>query len=137
MQTFSELEHKLLNQHHDHYVAFSRLLLSLATGAFALLAAFRTDVVLDSAYRNLALTAFPCLLVSVLAGILVQHRIMMNPIWHLDHARDLMKRAEADEPVEIRRRPSRLEMFAYRVQALAFIGSFLALVPHLLVAYAT
>lgn len=87
-QNFLSLEHKLLNQHHDDYAAFTRLILSLAVGSFSLLAALSDKLLSADAFLAFAKAAFPLLFISILAGLFVQHRIMMNPQWHLEEARE-------------------------------------------------
>jgi hypothetical protein len=137
VQTFFELEHKLLNQHHDHYVSFTRLVLSLAVGSFSLLAAFRQSLLSSERFEDLAWTAFPLLLVSILAGLLVQHRIMMNPIFHLRHAKALADASTDEVAIEVRRKPSGLEMWFYRIQVLAFLFAFIVLSVYLVASRAT
>lgn len=105
MQTFDELEHKLLNQHGDEYKAFTRLLLTISVACITILASVKSD----SGW--LYLTASLLLFLSVLFGVLVQHRIMMNPIYHLEDAAKLVRESEesgSDEPVKIRRRPTKI-----------------------------
>ena len=128
-QDFASLEHKLLNEHHDEYAAFTRLILSLAVGSFSLLAALSPSLLASASADKLAKAAFPLLLVSILAGLLVQHRIMMNPQWHLELARKLISQRAPDDqgPIELRRRPSMLERWFYRVQVLSFLAAFIVL----------
>lgn len=140
VQSFFELEQKLLNEHHGHYVTFTRLVLSLAVGCFALLAALRETLIASATHLLFVQLAYPMLLVSILSGLLVQHRIMMNPIWHLDTAKarqeESVKTGDAS-PVELRRRPSAMERWIYRVQVASFVGAFLVLALYLYESRAT
>src|SRR5487761_128289 len=136
-RSFLSLEHKLLNQHHDDYAAFTRLILSLAVGSFTLLAALSVKLLTANEFASFAKAAFPLLLISILAGLLVQHRIMMNPQWHLEEARKLIAESEArgnNEPIVLRRKPSILERWFYRIQVLTFLSSFIVLAIYLVVA---
>ena len=66
----------------------------------------------------------------LLIGILVQHRIMMNPIYHLEIARAQIEEAEkkgSTEPVVLRRKPSKLEQYFYRLQTISFVFAFFML----------
>lgn len=124
MQTFDELEHKLLNQHGDEYKAFTRLLLTISVACITILASVKSD----SGW--IYLSASLLLFLSVLFGVLVQHRIMMNPIYHLEDAAKLVRESEesgSDEPVKIRRRPTKIERVFYRLQATSFVAAFLLL----------
>jgi hypothetical protein len=129
-QSFLALEHKLLNQHHDHYVAFTRLVLSLAAGSFSLLAVLGRNLLQGAGETELAKAAFPLLLLSILAGLFVQHRIMLGPQIHLADARAQLAEKERrgdNSPIELRRRPSLLERFFYRVQMVSFFAAFAVL----------
>jgi len=129
-QTHFDLERKLLNQHHDHYVSFSRLLLSLSTGSFTLLAAFQDSIIEAAAKPIVAKVVFPLLLASMLFGVLVQHRVVMNPLRHLRDADALMQKAKdsgADEPVILRRRPSVWERVFFWLQEATFSASFIVI----------
>jgi hypothetical protein len=128
-QTFADLEYKLLNQHHDEYAAFTRLILSLAVGSFSLLAALSGTLFANANAIAFGKAAFPFLLVSILSGILVQHRIMMNPKWHLEDAAKLMAQRKADDPspIELRRRPSHVERWFFRIHVSSFLAAFVTL----------
>jgi len=135
-QHLFDLRHKLLNQHHEHYVSFTRLILTLATASFSLLAAFRDTLLSGAGYSGFITAAFPALLVSILAGVFVQHRIMMNPLWHLDEAHRLSNEQEkqgASDPVELRRKPTAAESVFYRVQLFSFVLAFVLLAAFLYV----
>lgn len=124
MQTFDDLEHKLLNQHGDEYKAFTRLLLTISIACITILASVQSDG------GWLYVTASLLLFLSVLFGVLVQHRIMMNPIYHLEDAAEQMREAEesgSGEPIKIRRRPTKIERVFYRLQAFSFVAAFLFL----------
>lgn len=124
MQTFDDLEHKLLNQHGDEYKAFTRLLLTISIACITILASVKSDG------GWLYLTASMLLFLSVLFGVLVQHRIMMNPMYHLEDAAEQVRKAEelgSDAPIKIRRRPTKIERVFYRLQASSFVAAFLFL----------
>jgi hypothetical protein len=129
MDNFTSLEHKLLNQHHDEYTTFTRLILSLAVGSFSLLAALSSNLLTNANSDAFAKATFPILLVSILAGLFVQHRIMMNPIWHLERACELVDQQNPNDatPIKLRRNPSKLEYWFYRVQVLSFLAAFVVL----------
>lgn len=124
MQTFDDLEHKLLNQHGDEYKAFTRLLLTISIACITILASVQSDG------GWLYVTASLLLFLSVFFGVLVQHRIMMNPIYHLEDAAKQVREAEesgSDEPIKIRRTPTEVEQVFYRLQASSFVAAFLFL----------
>ncbi|WP_143089517.1 hypothetical protein [Marinospirillum celere] len=85
MQTFDDLEHKLLNQHGDEYKAFTRLLLTISIACITILASVKSDG------GWLYIAASILLFLSVLFGVLVQHRIMMNPMYHLEDAAEQVR----------------------------------------------
>lgn len=130
MQTFDDLEHKLLNQHGDEYKAFTRLLLTISIACITILASVKTDT------GWLYVAASVLLFLSVLFGVLVQHRIMMNPIYHLEDAAEQVRKAEesgSDDAVKIWRRPTKIEQVFYRLQASSFVAAFLLLALQLAV----
>ena len=123
MATFFELEHKLLNEHGKEYNAFTRLLLTISVACITLLASTNT---VNGSW--LYASSFICLFLSILFGVLVQHRIMMNPIYHLEDAREKIIEAENNgrtEDIELRRKPSGIEQVFYRLQGIAFVLAFL------------
>jgi len=124
MQTFDELEHKLLNQHSDEYKAFTRLLLTISIACITILASVKTDV------NWLYVSASVLLFLSVFFGVLVQHRIMMNPIFHLERAAEQMRKAtelDSDAPIKVWRKPTKVEQVFYRLQVSSFVAAFLLL----------
>ena len=130
MQTFDDLEHKLLNQHGDEYKAFTRLLLTISIACITVLASVKTDA------GWLYVTASVLLFLSVLFGVLVQHRIMMNPIYHLEDAAEQVRKAResgSEDDIKIRRRPTKIEQVFYRLQASSFVAAFLFLAVQLAV----
>jgi len=124
---------KYLDQHFEQYVAFTRLLLSLATGSFSLLAAFSGNLLSSAQYVALAKTSFPLLLVSMLCGLFVQYRLVTRPLRDLAEVDRLLEHAErtgSQEPIIHRRVPSRLERLFFQCQALSFLSAFILLVAY-------
>jgi len=129
MQTFFELEQKLLNQHEVEYRAFTRLLLTISIACITLLASSGVNG------NFMYLSSLVLLFLSVLFGMMVQHRIMMNPIYHLELAKNLLDEAEKaqnQEGIELRRKPTKIEQYMYRLQAITFVLSFLFLSVYLI-----
>jgi len=95
VQTPWELKKKLLDAHHDLYLKFTTLILSLSTGAIGLLTTFRTNWVgsLDT-YLFLANLALGLLLVSFISGLIVQHRNMLRPLLHTRRVDEMIKKLE-------------------------------------------
>lgn len=130
LQTFEELEKKLLDQHHEQYLAFTRLILTLSTGSFSLLASLSGNFLSSSQYVGLAKTALPLLFVSMLSGVFVQHRIMTAPINDLNRAKSLVDKAALEgrvEPIKLWRKPSKVERIFYRIQLVSFLSAFIFL----------
>lgn len=127
MQTFEELEKKLLDQHHAEHKTFTRLLLSLAVASLTLLAAL---LPIANTVNIMSVLCLLFLFVSIASGVGVQHQIMMAPIRHLEIARQANLAAEeegSEEPVKLRRPPSNLGWLLYKVQALTFAAALLFL----------
>ena len=125
MQSFFELEQKLLNEHGSEYNSFTRLLLTITVACITILASTKA-----ASPNILFIVAFVLLFISLLFGILVQHRIMMNPIYHLELAQKQLEEAEkagSSEPINLRRKPSKLEEWFYRLQAASFVLAFFML----------
>jgi hypothetical protein len=124
MQTFDELEHKLLNQHGDEYKSFTRLLLTLSVACLTVLASnnFKPGSSL------VLLLALSLQFISVLFGVFVQHRIMMNPIYHLQLAQksqaQVVKNQDETAAIKILRKPTNFEQIFYRLQCASFILAF-------------
>ena len=130
IQTLDDLEKKLLDQHHEQYLAFTRLILTLSTGSFSLLASLSGNFLSSAQYTGVAKTALPLLFVSMLAGIFVQHRIMMRPLADLNKAQFLAHKAESErstDPIKLRRQPSTYELLFYKIQMVSFLGAFIFL----------
>lgn len=135
MQTFDELEKKLLDLHHDCYVSYSKLLLSLATGGFAIVAVFLDTAPLPQITGDYLHVIHLLFLVSVLSGVFVQHQVMMELIRALNHAKESNERAieSGDEsPIKVHRKPTEIEMGFYRLQAGYFGLAFVVLTLSLL-----
>ena len=124
MKTKYELEYQLLNQHGEEYKAFTRLLLTLSVACMTILASVKD---LEGIFHTVA---FSLLFLSVLAGLLVQHRIMMNPLYQQHELTKKWEEAVANDdgsPIMLRRAPSKIERLFYRIQAVAFMLSFMCL----------
>ena len=126
MKTFSEIEKQYLDEHHESYVAFTRLLVMLSVAFITLLAA--SVNVSDS---PLFKASIACQLFSLLFGLVVQHQIMTGPIHHLrqaQSAQDLARPKDnhgGSEAVSTRRPPSKLNQLSYKLQLWSFALSFL------------
>ena len=132
-----DFRRRMLDAHFEQYLAFTRLLLSLATGSFSLLAALSGNLLPGTHYPGLAKVVLPLLLVSMLAGVLVQYRVVYRPL------RDLAKfarfrqaaldRGHTDQPIILRKLPSTFERMAFHLQigsfalAFVFLSSFVVL----------
>lgn len=130
IQTFEDLEKKLLDQHHEQYLAFTRLILTLSTGSFSLLASLSGNFLSSSQYIGVAKTALPLLFVSMLSGVLVQHRIMTAPINDLNRAKSLVDKAALEgkvEPIKLWRKPTKVEQIFYKIQLVSFLSAFICL----------
>lgn len=130
IQTFEDLEKKLLDQHHEQYLAFTRLVLTLSTGSFSLLASLSGNFLSSSQYIGVAKTALPLLFVSMLSGVLVQHRIMTAPINDLNRAKSLVDKAALEgkvEPIKLWRKPTKVEQIFYKIQLVSFLSAFICL----------
>ncbi|MDD2850687.1 MAG: hypothetical protein PHY09_02165 [Desulfuromonadaceae bacterium] len=130
-QTFEELEKKLLDQHHEQYLAFTRLILTLSTGSFSLLASLSGNFLSSSQYIELAKVALPLLFVSILSGVFVQHRVTMRPLDTLNSAAEVNRLAiqqkETSSPIRLSQRPTFAERIFYRIQLFSFTGAFVCL----------
>lgn len=131
IQTFDDLKKKLLDQHHEQYTFFTRLVLSLSTASFSLLAAFNGSLLASAQFTALAKAAFPLLVVSMLSGVYVQYQIMVRPLDHLREAEQLTNKALAagdpHTPILMRRIPSKGERFFFNAQVLSFLAAFCGL----------
>jgi len=123
MQTFEELEKKLLNEHHDLYVSFTRLLLTLSTGSLTLLVAFRGSTPLqtnDTSNITLILT-WSLFIISIITGVLVQYRLMMRPLDDINNARISNENAKDNQPIKLFRKPKKRDWVAFSIQVYTFI----------------
>lgn len=130
IQTFEDLEKKLLDQHHEQYLAFTRLVLTLSTGSFSLLASLSGNFLSSSQYIGVAKTALPLLFVSMLSGVLVQHRVMTAPINDLNRAKALVDKAASEgktDPIKLWRKPTNVEQIFYKIQLVSFLSAFICL----------
>ena len=122
---------RTLDHHFEQYLAFTRLILSLATGSFSLFAALSGTLLSSAQYVALAKAALPLLLVSMLSGVLVQYRIVFRPLRDLDRFQRLQQAAldkgETDQSIYLRKTPSLVEMVSFRVQVGSFVVAFILL----------
>jgi len=131
MQTFEELEKKLLNDHGNEYKTFTRLILSLSIGTLAFLISFQKNIVDESAlYGYLSLISLSGFFISSFFGVLVQHRLMMRPLKDLEQAKKRLssQEGESDLPIRIYRKPELTERIFYKLQIILFLLSFLPLI---------
>ena len=131
VKTFFDLRRQFLNEHHEKYCGFTRLLIVLSV-------AFITVLVSSMSARNPSLlvkASLVCQLLSLCCGLIVQHQIMHNPLRHLHQtkqaqARFLASEDQAQSQIEVRRTPSIFEMIGYKLQVVSFVTSFLLISTH-------
>ena len=137
MQSEWELKKRLLDEHSDLYRKFTTLILSLSTGAIGLLTTFRSNWIADSdSYTIIAKIALALLLASFIAGIVVQHRIMLRPRALVNRVERLTNEAAdkgSSEPIELRKEPDFKERIAYRIQTGSFYFAVLCVVAYVLI----
>jgi len=130
-----EAQKKYLDEHYRQYVAFTRLMLSLATGSFSLLATFSDNFFSGSRHAALSEAIFSSLIMSMLAGIFVQHRIVLRPLRDVSVLRLMLEENEGDSeqrPFIQRRLPFLAERIFFNVQMVAFLVAFILLAIYLL-----
>ncbi|HLP97305.1 MAG TPA: hypothetical protein VK149_02550 [Sideroxyarcus sp.] len=122
---------RTLDHHFEQYLAFTRLILSLATGSFSLFTALSGTLLSSAQYVALAKAALPLLLVSMLSGVLVQYRIVHRPLRDLEKfemlRQDALVKGEIDMPILFRKLPSAIEQLFFRVQVASFVIAFILL----------
>jgi len=121
---------RTLDHHFEQYLAFTRLILTLATGSFSMFAALSGTLLSSTQYVALAKAALPLLLVSMLSGVLVQYRVVYRPLRDLEKFDKLQQAALAQEkyePIYFRKLPSSVERAAFRVQVGSFVLAFILL----------
>lgn len=131
-KTIDTLRKQLLDEHHAMYVQFTKQLLTLAAGCLSLLTALSESLFPSSAGPVAELAtkiAWPLLLSSMLAGLLVQHRLLQRPIDDLVRAETLAaaQGKESRTLFQFRRPPSRVERHAFQWQLASFVLAFCAL----------
>lgn len=139
MKTLFELQQQLLTEHHDRYREFTRLLVALSVAFITLLAAATT---VPSALVQASLLFQ---LLSLGCGLIVQHQIMLDPLYQLHEAESAQAHpqesagrhshpASPAQPVArtLRRRPSKKERVAYKAQLTCFVLSFVLITLHML-----
>ena len=131
MKTFSDLQRQFLNEHHERYCNFTRLLIALSVAFITLLVSLSANITPPSWFAKWSLIVQ---LASLCFGLVVQHQIMHDPLKHLQEAerlRELAQENEAEaEPTEIRRTPSQLERVCYKLQVFCFVVSFVIITAH-------
>lgn len=120
-----------LNEHFERYTAFSRMMLSLAAGSLSLLVALGGQTFAPGRAPWLLAIAFALLCVSVLAGVLVQWRLVFRPFREnqiaLAHTARAADRGEPGAPIVLRKTPSLVERLAFQLQTWSFVAAFVAL----------
>ena len=131
VKTFFDIRKQFLNEHHERYCNFTRLLIALSVAFITLLVSSSANTTPPSWLAKWSLIVQ---LASLCFGLVVQHQIMHGPLKHLREAerlRDLAQGNEAEaEPTEIRRTPARLEQGCYKLQVLCFVVSFFLIAAH-------
>jgi hypothetical protein len=127
-----DLEKRYIDAHHDEYKFLTRLILTYSIGALTFLISFYQQYArATGAPQWLAGAALAGLLLSAVAGLVIQHCMMHNYLRWLEEARvaveDANRRGDPS-PLQLRKRPSRLERVCYKIQIFSFSGSFLLLV---------
>ena len=127
-----EIRQQFLNEHHEAYRGFTRLLITLSVAFIVLLAAAMDNLTTSSALLIKLSVSFQ--LGSLLFGLAVQHQIMMNPLRHLERAQRQMETTQEngdESPIEIRREPSMKERVFYNIQLYSFACSFVLIAIYL------
>lgn len=134
MQTFQELEHKLLNEHAERLHQWSKTLLTLAAGILGLWAGLHANLPTSpGAWAWLTKAVWALMVLSLAFGVWHEWSAVMEPWRALTRARKIQERAlqtpgrEPGSAVELRRRPERLQRIALHLQTAAFLLSFVAL----------
>ena len=131
VKTFFDLQRQFLNEHHEHYCGFTRLLIALSVAFITVLASSA-----NMPHPSLLVkTALVSQLLSLCCGLVVQHQIMHNPLRHLrqiEHAQAQFQASKdpAQAQQEVRRTPSRVERRGYQLQVASFVLSFLLISLH-------
>ncbi len=131
MKTLFDIRHQFLNEHHERYCTFTKLLIILSVSFITLLVTARIDSVNGFSMFLKASLVFQ--LVSLCFGLIVQHQIMTGPLRDLNQVEQLQAQAlenEDDTPMEIRRTPSLKERVSYKLQVVFFILSFVLISIH-------
>lgn len=122
---------RTLDHHFEQYLAFTRLILSLSTGSFSLMAALSGNLLSSAQYVLLAKVSLPLLLVSMLSGVLVQYRVVYRPLRDLEKfdklRQEALSKGETKTPILFRKLPSFVEQVAFRIQIGSFVLAFVLL----------
>ncbi|WP_300494698.1 hypothetical protein [uncultured Methylophaga sp.] len=125
MKSFNEIEKQYLDEHHDDYRGFTRLLITLSVAFITLLIATMENLTSDSAFYVKISVTFQ--LASLFFGLVVQHQLMMRPLKQLKKAAILNQKAlkfEDDTQIEMLDQPSMIERISYMLQISSFLISF-------------
>lgn len=131
-KTIEALRKQLLDEHHATYVQFTKQLLTLAAGCLSLLTALAENIFPSPGELSATIStklAWPLLLSSMLAGLLVQHRLLQRPIDDLVRAerQNSAPGMELQRTFLLRRQPSLVERHAFQWQLASFVLAFCAL----------
>lgn len=126
-----DFKKRTLDHHFEQYLAFTRLILSLSTGSFSLIAALSGNLLSSAQYVLLAKVSLPLLLVSMLSGVLVQYRVVYRPLHDLEKfdklQQEALSKGETETPILFRKLPSFVEQVAFRIQIGSFVLAFVLL----------
>ncbi len=132
MQNDRDVIYKLLNEHGDLYLAYTKLILSLSTGAIGLLTTFRNNWVSDGdSYIVIAQLALTLFLISFFSGLVLQHQHMVRPNQLankvLDQVAEAVKSGKTSA-IDLPHTPSRIEQISYKCQIYTFYPAVLMVV---------
>ncbi len=125
VQTDAELLYKLLNQHHERLIAFSKQMLTLAAATLALWAGLGIPEAWTQASRYV--TAL--LVLSVVCGLWKLYEDAMEPLhvaWTVQKLQGDLHNHPAGhaDPIAIRRAPRMRSRIALQVQMTSFLLAF-------------
>ena len=121
---------KLIEEHSFEYGNFTRLLLTISIAIVTIISSSKNTV---NVFQSISLAL---LFISVLFGILLQHRIMIEPLEYLRVLEDEYKAFSQNKDVEgkyVPRIQSKYQEFFYKVQISSFLISFLILTLSLII----
>lgn len=135
MQTSQDLNHKLLNQHHDRLQEWSKHLLTMSAGILGLWAGLQANLPLMPAGWHWApRLVWASMALSLCAGLWQQWANAMEPLLSARTAAKITQEAALqvqvdapNAPLQLRRPPTRGARIALRLQTISFLCSFLIL----------